>query len=335
MNYKTDYPNIYNVFELVKEKFPEYVIELSIKKNYGKFTCNGKRISGFDASFYEVTLATLGKDAIMQAVSTMIIMIQRKFILAHYKRKGGHGSNAFNITPNLLKFARANSRSVSGAARFLGVCDNTFRKYAMQHGIYDGMANMSGAGISKGYKSDMYSSNLDDIFANKYPGFPLKVLKKRMLSQYLIEEKCNICGYDKIRKRDFASPLDLKFKDKKNDYSIDNLHLVCKNCQYVMDDRYRFIYIYDRKLKEIQELKVRDYDKIWEEYNAALRKNVIAKNPDSVDYMDEDVMNEDAIKEIIDADSEQFPLHKRKSKKEDENNPDTSGASSIWKKWNK
>ena len=338
MEQKNEFPNIYNVYTLVRDQFPEYQIDLVINKNVGKITCNKRSISRFDCKFLESQLSALGKDAVMQTVSVMITMIQRKFIIAHYKRKAGHGSNAFNISANLIKFARANSKSVSGAARFLGVCDNTFRKYAIMHNIYDGMANMSGAGISKGYKSDIYGVKLDDIFANKYPHYPLKALKKRMLSQYLIEEKCNICGYDKIRKRDFASPLDLKFKDKQGDYNFDNLHLVCKNCQFVMDDRYKFIFLYDKKLKGIQELKVRDYDKIWEEYNSSLRKAVIAPNPDSEEYLDEDVMDKNILNEIVNAETEssgsEIKSKRKKTKKEDIDNMDTSGISSIWNKWN-
>ena len=338
MEQKNEFPNIYNVYTMVRDQFPEYQIDLVINKNAGKITCNKKTVSRLDCKFVESTLSALGKDAVMQTVSVIVTMIQRRFIIAHYKRKGGHGSNAFNISANLIKFARANSKSVAGAARFLGICDNTFRKYAIMHGVYDGMVNMSGAGISKGYKSDVYGVKLDDVFANKHPNYPLKALKKRMLSQYLIEEKCNVCGYDKIRKRDFASPLDLKFKNKQGDYSFDNLHLVCKNCQFVMDDKYKFIFLYDKKLKGIQELKVRDYDKIWEEYNASLRKAVISKNQNSEDHLDEDYMNEEVLQEILDSQTEasgsEVKSKRKRSKKEDEDNIDTTGISSIWNKWN-
>lgn len=338
MDQKSDYPNIEYVYSRVKIPFPEFQIDLVINKNFGKLLCNKKLVSKFDCKFLESQLSALGTDAIEQTVSVMVTMVRRKFITRHYKRKGGHGSNAFLITENLIKFARANSKSVAGAARFLGVCDNTFRKYAIKHGVYEGMTNMSGAGISKGWNKEMHRVKLEDIFANKHPYYPLKTLKKRLLSQYLIEDKCNVCGYDKIRKRDLASPLDLRFKDKQGDYSMDNLHLVCKNCQYVMDDRYKFIFLFDKKLKSIQELKVRNYDQIWEEYNADLRKSVIAKNPDSEEFLEEDGMNKESLQEIIDADTENtgsdVQSKRKRSKKEDLNNPDTSGMSSIWNKWN-
>jgi len=125
-----------------------------------------------------------------------------------------------------------NTKSNRQAAKYLGVHETTYKKYASLYGLYEGHSNPRGCGISKGFSRNIIP--LDDIFAGKYPKYSLIRLKHRMLARHMITEECSYCGFTERRIKDKKSPLILTFKDgDRTNYAQDNFHLVCFNCMFL------------------------------------------------------------------------------------------------------
>lgn len=63
------------------------------------------------------------------------------------------------------------------------------------------------------------------------------VLKKKLITYGLIEQKCDNCGFDNIRINDNTIPLKLVFKDgDKKNQAIENIELLCFNCCYLKNE---------------------------------------------------------------------------------------------------
>ena len=75
-----------------------------------------------------------------------------------------------------IELAIKNSQSAKGAARFLGVSYNTFKKYSQMYmdkagnPLFDGSKNPTGKGIKHIVDYDK-KYPLDDILAGKYPQY--------------------------------------------------------------------------------------------------------------------------------------------------------------------
>jgi hypothetical protein len=138
----------------------------------------------------------------------------------------------------LLKFeieeAQANALSAAGAAKYLGVCHATYKKYAVFYGIYKNLLNKRGVGVAKGYAmSQKHSTKLKDIFENKHPTYPLQRLKWRMVARGLVDDNCYQCGFKETRITDDKKPVLMVFKDEVGDYTPSNLIVLCYNCCFL------------------------------------------------------------------------------------------------------
>ena len=118
-----------------------------------------------------------------------------------------------------IELAIKNSKSAKGAARFLGVSYNTFKKYAQMYKdesgnvLFDTCKNPTGKGIKHIVDYDK-KYPLDDILAGKYPQYKDWRLKDRLVRMGYLEESCFSCGYCEKRLTDEKIPLILEYRDE-------------------------------------------------------------------------------------------------------------------------
>jgi hypothetical protein len=133
-----------------------------------------------------------------------------------------------------------NTKSNAQAARFLNVNYQTYKKYASQYkdkegnSIFEQHKNQSGLNISKprmSIRNEKYK--VEDILNNQHIGYPLQRLKDRLVLNGHIKEECEQCGFNEKRITDQRTPFLLSFKDVPDDYSIENLTLLCFNCHFL------------------------------------------------------------------------------------------------------
>ena len=124
--------------------------------------------------------------------------------------KPGEGRPPMNISESEIRYAMENSQSCMGAARFLKVSYEAFRKYAK-----------------------MYTDKESGKLEGKYPKYPHTRLKQRILKNGLMEEECCSCGYCTRRVSDYTVPLLLDWIDgDRTNHKRENLRLLCYNCYY-------------------------------------------------------------------------------------------------------
>ncbi len=135
------------------------------------------------------------------------------------------------LTQKMVEDAVENTQSNAAAARWLGVSYNTYKKYSKIYGLFDGHLNPDGVGISRPQIKSKFS--LDDILEGKYPDYPPRTLKSRMISNGYIEEECSVCGWNEERITDERVCLRIDYID--GDHSnkkFENLRLLCPNCYF-------------------------------------------------------------------------------------------------------
>ena len=135
------------------------------------------------------------------------------------------------ITKRLLESSHENTKSAAEAARWLGVSFNTYKKWAKYYGVFDKHINQSGKGIKRSRVDTKY--NLDDVLNGKYPDYPTRIYKKRLIDNSYIKEECSVCGWNEERLTDNKICLSLDYIDgdeKNKEYS--NLRLLCPNCYF-------------------------------------------------------------------------------------------------------
>jgi hypothetical protein len=151
------------------------------------------------------------------------------------KQRPKRGLGARPLMESEIREIQLRARSAAEAARLLGVSYNTYKKYAVMYGVFEELKNPSGAGIKKGSASNGFHS-LDEILDGKHPNYPVWKLKKRLLLNGYLEEKCNNCGFDERRVTDFRVPLILDFIDaNRKNYKYDNLRMLCFNCSFLIN----------------------------------------------------------------------------------------------------
>jgi hypothetical protein len=143
------------------------------------------------------------------------------------------GNGAKPLLESEIRVVQQKARSAKEAARILGVCYNTYKKWARLYGIFEDLKNPTGIGISKkGGKKGTIS--LDSILRGEHPNYDIHVLKRRLLLNGYIEEKCSICGFSERRITDYRVPLVLVFDDgDKHNHKYENLRMVCFNCFFL------------------------------------------------------------------------------------------------------
>lgn len=130
-----------------------------------------------------------------------------------------------------IEEAKKHSVFAAGQARWLGVHENTYKKYAKMYGIYDPKPNEKG-------KRNIFDPNrgkypLNDILEGKFPNVSDWVAKDKLIRSGVFPPRCNICGYDKRRIVDHKIALLLDHKDgDRHNFKLENLQLLCLNCTF-------------------------------------------------------------------------------------------------------
>lgn len=117
-----------------------------------------------------------------------------------------------------------NSISMAEAAFKLGMHFNTFTKYAKQFGVYN-----PNQGLKGGKREKQSEFSLDDILKGKYPHYPTRRVKERLIKEGIKKLICECCYRDTWN--DLPIPLELNHIDgNRNNHKLDNLELICPNC---------------------------------------------------------------------------------------------------------
>ena len=148
------------------------------------------------------------------------------------QRRTKRGLGARPLLESEIKGIQTKARSAAEAARLLGVSYNTYKKYAKEYKIFEDLKNPHGIGIRRGNSTSGGFHSLDEILG----GNPIWKLKRRLLLNSYMEEKCNNCGFCERRVTDHRVPLVLDFLDgNRKNFIYDNLRMLCFNCSYLIN----------------------------------------------------------------------------------------------------
>lgn len=153
----------------------------------------------------------------------------------------GDFSTAKNLTESQIRYAMLNSKSNREAARFLHVSFQTYRKYAKRYRdsetgltLFEMHKNQAGKNISKSTVLQEGYYRLSDILEGKRPDYNRTKLKRRLIRNNILEEKCQRCGFEERRILDYAVPLLLDWIDgDTTNHRRENLQLLCYNCYFL------------------------------------------------------------------------------------------------------
>lgn len=123
----------------------------------------------------------------------------------------------------IIETAIKSSKSMREAATKTNLHFNTFKKYAIELGLYN--PNQAGKNIKK----KMPKIPLNDILQGKHPQYHTYKLAKRMLNEGIKKHMCEECGITKWNNQ--LAPLELDHIDG-NSYNhlYNNLRFLCPNC---------------------------------------------------------------------------------------------------------
>lgn len=118
------------------------------------------------------------------------------------------------------------------ACNSLGMAFTTFRRRASKLCVYT--PNQSGTGINK-ERPVVYP--LDEILEGMHPDYNVSRLKRRLIDNGILEDKCDECGWDKKRKGNKYSCCELHHKDGNNkNHRLKNLQILCPNCHSLTEN---------------------------------------------------------------------------------------------------
>ncbi len=216
----------------LRKLYPNLEIIAWIKDNRGALIVNSKKIFRFEPDYIEKQLNKFKQDGFNETVKIWAEYIETRYIqrINRFDKKP-NGRPGLGLTASQIKFAMNNTKSNLGAARFLHISYNTYAKYAKMYGLFEQHKNQSGTGVPKG--GDVKKVPFEEIFANKHPNYNLYNLKKRLINEMILEEKCEVCGYNERRAFDGKVGLLLDFKDgNQKNRSRNNMRLICFNCGF-------------------------------------------------------------------------------------------------------
>ena len=125
-----------------------------------------------------------------------------------------------------IVIASVNSDSASGAAAILGIKYDTYKKYAIKYGCF--VTNQSGKGTIKPSPL-LRKFQTEDILKGKCPEMLRKDVKKRMVSEGHLENKCYECGITDWNSKPLVCHLE-HINGISNDHRLENLTMLCPNC---------------------------------------------------------------------------------------------------------
>ena len=125
------------------------------------------------------------------------------------------------LTKEDIQRAMKVTRSNRAAARYLHVTYNTYKKYASLYKNEDDITlleahkNQEGKGIPKYANRKISEVPLEDIVEGRVPTeyLDVKEVKRRLIFEAYLEEKCSHCGFSERRVHDTKVPVILNHKD--------------------------------------------------------------------------------------------------------------------------
>jgi hypothetical protein len=170
--------------------------------------------------------------------------LDREFREQLYPKRENHGPKTKPLMAHEVQEALDKSTSALKAARRLGVCYPTFKKYAKLYGIHE----TPGWPIKKMLKKDLNRGPIDphkgkypvrDIVKGMYPDFPIHRLKDKLIRSGIKAAQCEQCGFSERRLTDGKIPLLLNFEDGNNkNHKLENMRLLCFNCTFTSGKGY-------------------------------------------------------------------------------------------------
>ena len=139
--------------------------------------------------------------------------------------KQKHGKETFTDEELIEAYNRLQRLGL--IADFFKVPHVTIHRRAQKIGL-----SFKNGGHNKGKK--IVKFDLHDIFNGKHPQYSTLKLKKRLISENLIEKKCNCCGITNWMGKDITLQLD-HINGINNDHRLENLQLLCPNCHSQTD----------------------------------------------------------------------------------------------------
>lgn len=218
-------------------------------------------------------------------------------------------NKGFQLTEQQIREAMANSRSNKEAARWLGITDITYKKYAKGYidettgkTLFQLHMNQSGKGMPKNWTGGKWKKSLDEMLVENQPINSKRIvrLKELLMIDGRLGYQCSACKYGEKRLTDMKAPLLLNFKNNiKSDWRIENLQWLCYNCHFLfvgdifsnkMIQKVEALPLHTEGMKEeIQE--VYQLDDFYYEHLKKLgldnQGDILFKDPDIVDFKDD------------------------------------------------
>lgn len=140
------------------------------------------------------------------------------------------------ITTQELKQAIDSSNSMSEAAAKLKIHFSTFKRYAVEAGLY--VINQGLKGSNKPKQEGNGKIPLTEILEGKHPQYQAYKLKHRLYELGMKKNKCECCGIDEWNNTMIQCELDHIDGDRTN-HKFNNLQILCPNC-HSQTETFRF-----------------------------------------------------------------------------------------------
>lgn len=133
---------------------------------------------------------------------------------------------SYNFSKEEIVKALETAKSITGAARLMGVSYNAFARLAKKYNCF--ITNQGGKGMVKKSPRSVTREILDLVFQNKHYYTAYK-LKGHLFNFGLKEKRCECCGLSEWMGKEI--PLELHHKNgNHHDNTWDNLQILCPNC---------------------------------------------------------------------------------------------------------
>lgn len=163
----------------------------------------------------------------------------------HNNERTMANTNGMNLTRQQVLNVIERTRNNKEAWEYLGISRPTWKKYAelYYHEDYDDMTlyeyhkfqSAKDKGIANRVNTKVPRYDLRAILRGEHPEYKSNNLKRRIINNGVLLEKCNNCGYDERRLSDYTVPLILHYKDDNlKNHKLENLEFLCYNCFYVL-----------------------------------------------------------------------------------------------------
>jgi hypothetical protein len=241
--------HIEKIIEKLKDKYPQYSITYTLTLGgKGKLFVDSVKIFDFDSNFIKKEIEFLEGhqkyfDFLLEVFEEPLLKYVKK-----QKRLVSPGRGRFSKPLPLERIIEAinNTKSNRAAARFLNISYTTYKKYSKLYTTTDENGNIItywdkhlnpyGYGIIRAYAENSGKYSIEAMLrgevSDKYPAYKIK---RRLIKNGYLDEKCSNCGFEERRITDSKVPLLLDFVDgNSKNKKFENLRLLCYNCYYLV-----------------------------------------------------------------------------------------------------